>query len=376
MKNFGNYSRRDFGKAVLSTVPVAAVLGATLSGKALANALGAGPVTNSTVNGIKLGTISFSFKELKRNPGDSQWQEVLNDCQECGLSYLEIETGKVEPIPVAIPGGGRGGRGGGAAAAPETPATGTAYGSACPAPAGAGRGAGGGAGRGPATPMTPDEIAAAQAAAAKVREDTRQWRLTTPASYYANIKKQANDAGIQITSYTCGWGADYTDAEIDAIFNAAKALGASAINSSTTRAMAERLAPFADKHQFNVAFHGHTFGLFDNTDDYASVFGLSKYYRANLDIGHFTAACGDAVAFLKLNHDKVTTLHVKDYKTQEGPSMPWGTGDTPIKPVLQYLKSVKFPGVVEVEYDYPIPEGSNSIAEVKKCVQYMKDALA
>lgn len=368
-----NYSRRDFGKAILAGVPLAAVFGATLTGDALAKALGA--VTNSTVDGIKLGTISFSFKELKRTPGETQWQEVLNDCQDCGLSYLEIETGKVEPIPTPVPGGGRGGRGGGGAAAEVAPAMGTPYGSACPAPAGAGRGPGGG-GRGPATPMTPDEIAAAQAAAAKVREDTRQWRLTTPASYFANIKKQANDAGIDITAYTCGWGADYTDDEIDSIFNAAKALGATAINSSTTLAMAERLAPFADKHQFIVAFHGHTFGLFDNSDDYANVFGLSKYYRANLDIGHFTAACGDAVAFLKLNHDKVTTLHVKDYKRQEGPSMPWGQGDTPIKPVLQYLKSVKFPGIVEVEYDYPIPEGSNSIAEVKKCVQYMKDALA
>lgn len=370
-----NYSRRDFGKAVLAGVPLATALGATLSGEALAKALGA--VANSTVNGIKLGTISFSFKELKRNPGDSQWQEVLNDCQECGLSYLEIENGKVEPIPAAIPGGGRGGRGGGAGAPAEVAlAAGTPYGSACVAPAGAGRGPGGGGGRGPATPMTPDEMAAAQAAAAKVREDTRQWRLTTPASYYANIKKQANDAGIQITAYTCGWGADYTDDEIDSIFNAAKALGASAINSSTTLAMAQRLAPFADKHQFIVAFHGHLFGFFDNSDDYASTFALSKYSRANLDIGHFTAACGDALAFLKLNHDKVTTLHVKDYKTMEGPSQPWGQGDTPIKPVLQYLKSIKFPGIVEVEYDYPIPEGSNSIAEVKKCVQYMKDALA
>jgi sugar phosphate isomerase/epimerase len=371
-----NYSRRDFGKAVLAGVPLATALGATLSGEALAKALGG--VANSTVNGIKLGTISFSFKELKRNPGDSQWQEVLNDCQECGLSYLEIENGKVEPIPAAVPGGGRGGRGGGAGAPAEVAlAAGTPYGSACVAPAGAGRGpGGGGGGRGPATPMTPDEMTAAQAAAAKVREDTRQWRLTTPASYFTNIKKQANDAGIQITAYTCGWGADYTDDEIDSIFNAAKSLGASAINSSTTLAMAQRLAPFADKHQFTVAFHGHLFGFFDNSDDYASTFALSKYFRANLDIGHFTAACGDAVAFLKLNHDKVTTLHVKDYKTMEGPSMPWGTGDTPIKPVLQYLKSIKFPGVVEVEYDYPIPEGSNSIAEVKKCVQYMKDALA
>ena len=62
MINFGNYSRRDFGKAVLSTVPVAAVLGATLSGKALANALGAGPVANSTVNGINSAQFHSALK--------------------------------------------------------------------------------------------------------------------------------------------------------------------------------------------------------------------------------------------------------------------------------------------------------------------------
>ena len=224
--------------------------------------------------------------------------------------------------------------------------------------------------------MTPDEMAAAQAAAAKVREDTRQWRLTTPASYFANIKKQANDAGIQITAYTCGWGADYTDDEIDSIFNAAKALGASAINSSTTLAMAQRLAPFADKHQFIVAFHGHLVRVLRQHGR------LRQHVRA---IEIFPRQSGHRPLHGSLRRRG----RVPEAESRQGHDAPRerlqddgrpehavGTGDTPIKPVLQYLKSIKFPGVVEVEYDYPIPEGSNSIAEVKKCVQYMKDALA
>ena len=56
--------------------------------------------------------------------------------------------------------------------------------------------------------------------------------------------------------------------------------------------------------------------------------------------------------------------------------MSWGQGDSPIKPVMQLMKSLKYPGVVTIEYDYPIPAGSNSIAEVEKCRLYLQEALA
>jgi hypothetical protein len=54
----------------------------------------------------------------------------------------------------------------------------------------------------------------------------------------------------------------------------------------------------------------------------------------------------------------------------------WGQGDTPIKPVLQLLKKDKYRFPANIELEYPVPEGSDRVAEVKKCLAYMKQALA
>src|SRR5665811_1474880 len=88
-----------------------------------------------------------------------------------------------------------------------------------------------------------------------------------------------------------------------------------------------------------------------------------KYNGVNLDIGHFTAAGYDAVAFIKQHHAKITNLHIKDRKKNRGPNVAvWGTGDTPMKEVLQLLKTEKygFPANLELEYPVPAPGSPGS----------------
>ena len=53
----------------------------------------------------------------------------------------------------------------------------------------------------------------------------------------------------------------------------------------------------------------------------------------------------------------------------------WGKGDTPIKEILLLMKTqkYKFPATVELEYD--IPEGSDALKEVAKCVEFAKKIL-
>jgi hypothetical protein len=53
--------------------------------------------------------------------------------------------------------------------------------------------------------------------------------------------------------------------------------------------------------------------------------------------------------------------------------MPFGQGDTPIKEVLQELKTKKYAIPANIEYEY---KGADTVEEVRKCFEYCKAALA
>jgi len=210
------------------------------------------------------------------------------------------------------------------------------------------------------------------------REDLRQWRLTMPMDYFAGVGKEFKDAGVTIHSYTMNYRSDFTDEEIDKTFDQAKALGTNIIASSTQVSMAKRLLAFAEKHKMLLAFHGHSntkdANEFATPESFQSALDLSKYARINLDIGHFSAAGYDPVAFIEQHHASITHLHLKDRKNNDGANVPWGEGDTPIKQVLLLLKEKKYPIPAFVEYEY---RGTGTpVEEVKKCLDYMRAALA
>ena len=100
----------------------------------------------------------------------------------------------------------------------------------------------------------------------------------------------------------------------------------------------------------------------------------SKYHAINLDIGHFTAAGFDAVAFLREQHTHITHLHLKDRRTPAhgAANVAWGEGDTPIAQVLQMLSREKWDIPANIEFEYP----GDPVVEVPKCLAFCKRALA
>ncbi len=80
---------------------------------------------------------------------------------------------------------------------------------------------------------------------------------------------------------------------------------------------------------------------------------MSKYFKVNLDIGHFTAANFDARGYIRQHHADITNLHLKDRKKNQGDNMPWGQGETPIREVLQLLEQEHWPIRAYVEYRIP-----------------------
>jgi len=210
------------------------------------------------------------------------------------------------------------------------------------------------------------------------REALRQWRLTTPLDHFRGIRKKFDAANLTIRAFNYSFNDSFTDEEIDRGFEIARALGADFITASSTLSAAKRVAPFADKHKMIVAMHNHSNlkdpNEFATPESFAAAMKLSKYFKVNLDIGHFTAANFDAVAYLREHHASVMNLHIKDRARDQGQNLPWGQGNTPIREVLQLLKQNKWPIAVYLEYEY---KGVLSpIEEVKKGYEYVRQALA
>jgi sugar phosphate isomerase/epimerase len=208
------------------------------------------------------------------------------------------------------------------------------------------------------------------------REQLRRWRTTVSLDEFKGIRKKFDGAGIDIYAYNYSFRDDMDDAELERGFAFAKALGAKCITASSTLSTARRLAPFADKHQIPVGMHGHSNvkdpNEFARPESFAQAMALSPYFRVNLDVGHFFAAGYDPVKYLEEHHDKIVTLHLKDRKKEQGLNQPFGQGDTPLKAVLQLLKAKKYRIPANIEYEYT---GEDSLAEVKKCYAFCRQAL-
>jgi sugar phosphate isomerase/epimerase len=209
-------------------------------------------------------------------------------------------------------------------------------------------------------------------------EDLDKWRLASRMDHFTAAKKKLDAAGITTHAYTVNFKDTLTDEDLDRTFEQAKILGTNVIAASTQVTMAKRLAPFAEKHKIYVAFHGHSNtkdpNEFATPESFQTALAISKYFRINLDIGHFSAAGYDPVAYIQEHHERITHLHMKDRKKSDGPNMPWGEGDTPIKQVLLLLKEKKYPLPALVEYEY---RGTGTpVEEVQKCLDYMRQAIA
>lgn len=208
------------------------------------------------------------------------------------------------------------------------------------------------------------------------REELRKWRLTTPLSQFTEIGQKFKTAGIDLYAFNYSFRDDSTDEEIERGFQMARALGAKHITSSAQVSVAKRVDVYAKKYKIRVGMHNHSnlrANEFATADDFAKAMeGNSEYIGINLDIGHFTAANFDPVDYLTKHHDRIVTLHIKDRKRNQGDNVPFGEGDTPIKPVLDLLMKNKWKIPANIEYEY---KGADTIAEMKKCYAFCRQAL-
>jgi sugar phosphate isomerase/epimerase len=209
-------------------------------------------------------------------------------------------------------------------------------------------------------------------------EEQKKWRLSAPMDKYKELKKMYNDDGVKIHIVKFSPG-DWSDGEIEYAFKAAKTLGAIGVSNEIGDEACKRMGPVAMKNGMFAVFHQHlqpgepgwTFEKF---------LEYSPAVMLNMDVGHYFGATGKHPnEVIEKLHDRIVSIHLKDKTGQKGnppnTNMPWGKGETPIADILRLIRKHKWPIEVDIELEYPVPEGSDAVAEVKKCVEYCRRIL-
>lgn len=328
-KKIISLSRREFlGKSA------AAVTGIALSSQ---SALGGAPAfirnlgkPNSKFNGVQIGAITYSWRSLPTNA-----EQVLKYCIDCNISAIELMGPTAEAF----------------AGAPHTHTE--------PMTRGGGR------------PQISDEERIARG------KEIAAWRSSVSMDKFEQLRKMYKDAGVSIYAYKPNaLGENNTDAEVEYALRAAKALGASHVTVELPKSggQSKRLGMIADRHRIAVAYHGHLQQTIDSWDEALS---QAKYNGINCDVGHYVAAGFAPIPLLERKHEHIYSMHLKDRKSKAngGENMPWGEGDTPIVQILQLMRKNKYKFPATVEMEYQVPEGSDAVKEVAKCVEYCRKAL-
>jgi len=314
------YTRRELAALALAAFPASHLLGTSRLAAVQTR-------PNSKVRGVMIGmNVPYNFGG-RTMPID----DIIRNCAELGISGVELRTQPVEAFLGAPP-------------APHAAAAGAA--------------------------RTPEQDAAQKAAA----EELRKWRLSVAMDKVQPVRKKFEDAGILVEIVKVDGILTMPDEVVDYEFQLAKALGARAISTEINVAQTERLGRFADRHKMMVGYHGHAT---TSAADFETVFGYAAHNGANLDIGHFVAGQNTSpVPFITKHHRRITHIHVKDRKMHNGANVPFGEGDTPITEVLQLIRDNKWNIQATIEFEYPVPEGSTRMAEIKKSIDYCRAALA
>lgn len=300
------------------------------------NAQSAPVKPNSRFNGIQIGVITYSYRSMPHNI-----DQLIDFCLQSGISAVELMGDAVEDY----------------AGKPKSEFSWRS---------------------GPRQPMT--DLQKAQVAT--YNKQVADWRATVSMEKFIEVRKKFDAAGIKIYAFKPNaFGPNNTDEEVSYGMRVAKILGARSITLElpTDPEQSKRLGLLGEKHKMLVGYHNHT----QATDQLWDVaLSQSPNNSINFDAGHYLAAGGKntipaLLAFIEKNHKRISSMHLKDRTTPEhgAGNLPWGTGDTPMKEIFSLMKAKKMKFPVSVELEYAVPEGSDAVKEVVKCVAHAKKMI-
>lgn len=316
-----------------AALTIAAIILSTV----VAGCSGSGAKSEAEVGyeGVQIGVITYSWRSMPSSAAD-----IIRYCKQTGITSLELMGNIAEEYAGA------------------------------PTP--------------PARPQNWDELTEKERDEFSIKREAygkkmSEWRVSnTSADSYKELRKMFDEAGINIHIVKFS-PANWSDEEIDYAFESARILGAKGVCNEIGHEACERLGKFAEKHSMYAIFHNHG-QPGDSTFNFEDYLAYSPNNMLNLDVGHYFGATGKHPnELIEKLHDRIFSIHLKDKTGKDADpadtNAPWGEGDTPLEDILKLVQDNQWDIYCDIELEYKVPERSDAVAEVGKCVDYCNNIL-
>jgi sugar phosphate isomerase/epimerase len=161
------------------------------------------------------------------------------------------------------------------------------------------------------------------------------------------------------------------------VFEFAKYFGIRVINTESVDAL-DTFEPLVKEFDIKVGFHDHPKRP-DNPDyklwDPNYILSIVKDRDARIgscaDTGHWVRSGLKPVDALRILKGRIVSSHLKDLHAPlpSGHDVPWGTGVSDVKSILDEFKAQGFEGPISVEYEYNWME---NVADAKACIDFVR----
>lgn len=198
-----------------------------------------------------------------------------------------------------------------------------------------------------------------------------------PDELIAALKAKLEKHGLKAVNYGVV-GLPNNEAECRKVFDFAKKMGMVAVTSEPAMETMDLLEKLAKEYDLKVAIHNHprqpdnpNYKVWDPNYVLSMVKGRDARLGACADTGHWVRSGVKPVEALKILEGRIASCHLKDLH-QFGPGghdVPFGTGVSDIKAVLDELKRQNFQGNISLEYEY---NWDNSVPEVAQCIGFVR----
>jgi sugar phosphate isomerase/epimerase len=177
-------------------------------------------------------------------------------------------------------------------------------------------------------------------------------------------------------------GFGMNEAEDRKTFEFARKLGIGTITAEPDPAAMDLVEKLVKEYDIRVAIHNHPkrpddpkYRFWDPQYTLSLVKGRDSRIGSCADTGHWVRSGIKPVDALRILKGRILEVHLKDLNVfaPDGHDVPFGTGVSDIRGILDELRRQKFDGNLSIEYEY---NWEGSVPDIAQCVGYVRGLTA